>query len=114
MESRRLHSSLLEKDIETLDAIEGINYVSSKPELSLDRLRTLQQAMRDSKKTEVQKVGEAKAARDNAVDAEWAFHEAILAAKDQVRAQFGVNSNEYQSIGLKKKSERKSPKKKSE
>jgi hypothetical protein len=65
-------------------------------------------------KTEVQKEGEAKAARDNAVTAEHVFHQAILGAKDQIRAQFGIDSNEYQSIGLKKKTEYRSRTKKAE
>jgi hypothetical protein len=113
--TRRLSPSDLQKDTDTLDAIEGINnYAPSKPELSLDSLRTLEQKMKDAKKTEVQKLGEAKAARDNVVTAEHAFHDAILAAKDQVRAHFGADSNEYQSIGMKKKSEKKSPKRKTE
>ena len=49
------------------------------------------------------------AARDNAVKAEWDFHNLILGVKDQVASQFGRDSNEYQALGLKKKSERKAP-----
>jgi hypothetical protein len=112
--TKKLNPSILQKDVETLNAIEGINYTSSKPELSLDNLRVLDRNVKETKKIEVQKAGEAKAARDNAVKAEHEFHEAILAAKNQVRAFFGEDSNEYQSIGLKKKSERKSPKRKAE
>jgi hypothetical protein len=68
--------------------------------------------MQEFRCVETQKKGELKTARDNAVKAERAFHEAILSARDQVRAQFGVDSDEYQSIGMKKKSERKQPVKK--
>ncbi len=46
-----------------------------------------------------------KAARDQAVAAERAFHNKILGAKKQVVAQFGVDSDEVQAVGLKKKSE---------
>jgi hypothetical protein len=113
--TRRLSSSDLQKDADTLDAIEGIsNYAPSKPELSLSRLRSLESKVKAARKTEVQKVGEAKAARDNVVKIEHEFHGAILAAKDQIRALFGADSNEYQSIGMKKKSEHKSPKKRTE
>jgi hypothetical protein len=49
------------------------------------------------------------AARDNAVKAEWTFHNLILGVKDQVASQFGRDSNEYQALGLEKKAERKSP-----
>jgi hypothetical protein len=49
------------------------------------------------------------------MSAERDFHNAILGAKDQVKAQFGKDSNELQALGLKKASEykRPSPKKKS-
>lgn len=50
-----------------------------------------------------------KNAKDDAKAAEWAFHNFELSVKNQVAAQFGVDSNEYQSLGLKKKSERKAP-----
>jgi hypothetical protein len=113
--TRRLRPSDIDRDVDTVDAIDGINnYAPSKPELSIAHLRAVEQEMKEAKKIEVQKNGEAKAARDNAAKAEHAFHDLILAAKDQVRAQFGTDSNEYQSIGLKKKSERKSPKRKTE
>ena len=49
-------------------------------------------------------------ARDVATAAEWDFHNYILGVKTQVAAQFGVDSNEIQSLGLKKKSEYKKPK----
>ncbi len=49
------------------------------------------------------------ASRDDEIIAQWAFHDFILGAKDQVIAQFGDDSNEKQALGLKKKSEYKSP-----
>jgi hypothetical protein len=50
-----------------------------------------------------------KAASDAARQAEWEFHNSILSMKEAVRAQFGPDSDEAQSIGYKKKSERKRP-----
>lgn len=49
------------------------------------------------------------AARDAAVEAEWAFHNAVLGSKTQVDAQYGENSDQRQSLGRKKKSERARP-----
>ena len=49
------------------------------------------------------------AARDAAVAAEWAFHNAVLGSKTQVDAQYGENSDQRQSLGRKKKSERARP-----
>ncbi len=50
-----------------------------------------------------------KAARDDATSAECDFHNVIIAAKQQVVAQYGVDSDEVQSVGLTKKSERAKP-----
>ncbi len=47
--------------------------------------------------------------RIDSAAAEWRFHEVMLGAKDQVIAQYGVNSDQVQALGLKKKSERKRP-----
>jgi len=66
-------------------------------------------AMTAKQTTETQKKGDAEAARDDAVAAEWDFHNYVQGMKDQVKAQFGADSNEVQSIGLTKKSEYKSP-----
>jgi hypothetical protein len=43
------------------------------------------------------------------VEKQWAFHNLMLRAKDQVRAQFGRDSNEVQALNLKKTSEYKAP-----
>jgi glutathione peroxidase-family protein len=48
-------------------------------------------------------------ARDAAAAAEWDFHNFMLAAKEQVIAQFGKSSDQVQSLGLKKKTEYKAP-----
>jgi hypothetical protein len=50
-----------------------------------------------------------KATADDAKQAEWAFHNAVLAMKEAVRGQYGSDSNEVQAIGIKKKSNRKRP-----
>jgi DNA-binding GntR family transcriptional regulator len=71
------------------------------------------EAMDEEQETETQAEAAAKAARDDATAAEWDFHNAILGAKQQVTAQYGADSNEVQSVGLTKKSERAKPKRKS-
>ena len=52
---------------------------------------------------------QAEAARAEAAEAEVNFHDIVVGAKEQVRAQYGSDSNEVQAPGLKKKSERKRP-----
>ncbi len=110
-EVRRIASSQLEGDRYAYQAVQAIaEYKPVKKGLSINDLSKLFQELEDSRKFEVQKEGEFKAARDNAVKAEHAFHNAILEMKNQVRAQFGDDSNGLQNLGLKKKSEYKSPK----
>ncbi len=63
--------------------------------------------------TETQTRAAADAARYDATSAKWDFHNYVLGMKDQVRAQFGADSNELQAVGLKrKKSEHKKPSRK--
>jgi hypothetical protein len=46
---------------------------------------------------------------DRMVAAQWARHNALLGAKQQVIAQYGDDSDEAQAVGLTKKSERAKP-----
>ncbi len=50
-----------------------------------------------------------RSAADAARLAEWEFHNAVLAMKEVVRGQYGLDSDQAQAIGLKKKSDRKRP-----
>ena len=109
----RLSKKVLQRDIEVFDVLKAIvGYVPSKPELSIASLTTQKQAKETAQETETQSLATLKANRDNAVAGEKGFHANLLAAIDQVRAFFGENSNEYQGLGRKKKSEHKSPKRK--
>ena len=77
-------------------------YTQAMVEEKLNAVRAAQQA-------EINAQNALAAARDAATAAEWDFHNALLGVKAQVTAQYGDNSNELQSLGLKKKSERKAP-----
>ena len=69
-------------------------------------------AMTAAQTEEVKQEGLAAGARDTANAAEWAVHNFILGMKTQIIAQYGEDSDQVQAIGLKKKSERKKPHKK--
>lgn len=112
-ETSGVRSVELKKDEYTLAALSGIaDYKPMNEQYSLTSVNALYADMKAKQQFKVQKEGEYKAARDAASTAERTFHEAILQVKNQVRAQFGESSNELQSLGLKKKSERKAPKRK--
>ena len=105
-QTRRLQPSILQSDRDALAAISGITgYTPANADYTLAKLNTAEEGMDAAQETETQKSGEADAARDDATAAEWDFHNAILGGKDQVKAQFGADSNEWQALGQTKKSE---------
>ncbi len=109
-EVKRQSQSTLKGDVDSLSALKEIkDYRPFKPEYEVAPLALLKDDMEKKQELETQLEKAWKNARDDANDAEWAFHNGILGAKDQVVAQFGVDSNQVQSIGLKKKSEYKRP-----
>ena len=63
----------------------------------------------DAHEKETQAEAGWKAARDRAVKAEWTLHNLVLGSKNQVKAQYGDDSDEVNAVGLKKKSEYKRP-----
>jgi hypothetical protein len=105
-QTKRIRPAILQADRDALAAIAGITgYTPANTDYTLTKLQNAGGAMDDAQETETQKSGEADAARDDAGAAEWNFHNSILGAKAQVKAQFGDDSNEWQSLGQTKKSE---------
>jgi hypothetical protein len=110
-QTRRLRPAVVQQDIDTLSAIKTLTptYAPSDVRYAVATLNTAQTSMGTAQGVEVTKKGEFEAARDAANAAEWALHNLILGAKDQVIAQYGEDSDQVQAIGLKKKSEHKRP-----
>ncbi|HEY9618257.1 MAG TPA: hypothetical protein V6C64_15530 [Microcoleaceae cyanobacterium] len=108
--NRRLSPQQLSQDIDALNGLGAIPFYSTnRPEATPENLQAVYQKMIAQQQNEVEKQATAKAAADAARLAEWQFHQAVLAMKEVVRGQFGSDSNEAQSVGLKKKSNRKRP-----
>jgi hypothetical protein len=108
--TRKLSPAIKQDDLDTLAALKDISgYTPANPAYTLTKVQTAQGNMDAAQDAEVQAQAAADAARDVATTAEWAFHDVILGVKEQVRAQFGTDSNELQAIGLKKKSEKARP-----
>ncbi len=111
-QTKRIRPGILKEDRDALSAIKGYAAPVYKPandNYTLEKLVAIQAAMVTARELEVQAQAAADAARDAAVAKEWAFHNAMLEAKTQVKAQYGADSNEYAGLGLIKKSERESP-----
>jgi len=110
-QTRRLNPTDVQADKDVLAALAALApaYTPANAAYSLANLTTAQSAMTTAQTTEVQKKGDYEAARDAANAKEWTLHNAVLEAKKQVAAQYGSDSDQVQSIGLKKKSEYKKP-----
>jgi hypothetical protein len=112
--NKRLSKGVLDDDLDAYAALQAIaGYAPSNEQFKLSNITAGHQAMQENQTSEVQMQAAADAQRDTTVGSEWNFHDMILGAKDQVKAQFGPDSNEYQSLGLKKKSEYKAGRRKS-
>ena len=110
----RVRPKVLKEDRDNLDTIQGFgDYKPARQEFALSVLEADRAALDSASAAEVQAEGVWKGARDTLAAAEWKFHNDILGAKDQVTGQYGDNSNQIQALGLKKKSERKRPARKS-
>ena len=106
----RLAPAVVEADRATLRALHDLSdYTPINPAYSAAALRELEAAMAEAMLAEERARIALEMMRDKAIEATQTFHDAILGAKAQVIAQYGSNSHAVQAIGLKRKSERRRP-----
>lgn len=111
--TRQLSQDELQQDLDSFAGLEGIEgYEPANPAYTVENGRVLKTKMQASEALEIQKYNEWQAARDGKVADQWEFRDFNRNAKIQVKAQFGEDSDEVAATGLKKKSEYKTPKKK--
>lgn len=104
----RIPPAVLADDIEAYLALKAFAaYLPSNDAYSFNALSILYDKLRAAEEAELQARNAAAAARDALVAAQLNFHEIILGVKDQVKAQFGADSDEFASLGMKKASEKK-------
>lgn len=109
-ETRRIKPSTLISDRDSLAALQAVSgYNPTNQSFTQAALNTLKNALDAAQAAETHAAAVAAATRDDATASEWAFHNAVIGMRDQVVAQFGRDSNEAQTVGRKKESERKSP-----
>ncbi|MBS1796111.1 MAG: hypothetical protein JSS81_19825 [Acidobacteria bacterium] len=102
--SKRLPANVKLDDVAAYAALQAVdNYRPNNAEFEMTRVADAYQMMIAKQTEEVQKQAAAEAAEDASEAAEHRFHEMVLGIKDQIRSQFGDNSDEYASLGLKKK-----------
>ena len=109
-QTRRILSAQLAADREAFDALQGIeNYAPANPAYTTEKIKALHDRVDEAQREATQAQADADAKRAALMAAEWEFHNAMLNTKVQVDAQFGSNSDQVASLGMKKKSEYKSP-----
>ncbi len=105
-ETKRIRPQTLAADEESLAALKTVTtYAPPNTAYATSALDSAKAAMVMAQTRESQAAAAAAAARDEAVAAEWSFHNLTLGMRDQVIAQFGRESNEAQMVGRKKPSE---------
>lgn len=108
-QSKKLDMALLAADENSFAALQAITaYKPANEAFSVAALTAAQRELDAAKTAQAQADAAAASARDNTVDKAWAFHNLVLGMKDQIRAQFGKDSQEVQAVGLKRTSEYKS------
>ena len=109
-QNARVRPDVLLLDQAAYTALQAIaNYESVNAHFSKANVTADFEAMQAARQAEINAQNALAAARDAAVAAEWQFHNSMLGVKSQAIATFGDDSNEVQSLGLVKKSERKRP-----
>ena len=111
--TRPLSPKQIQDDIDAFAALKNIpTYKASNPVYDIAN-GEIAKADKEAKETKAaQDAATAAASRDDEIASQWGFHAFVLGARQQVVAQYGDSSNEKQAVGLKKKSEYKSPTKK--
>jgi hypothetical protein len=111
-QTKPVSDKVLKADADALAAIKKMTgYQPADPNsaYTLAKLTAASTALDDAADAHAQAEADHKTARDGHVAAQWAFHNAMLGARTQVVAQYGDDSEQVASVGLKKKSERKAP-----
>ena len=110
-QSRRLTPVVLAEDEASFNALQNVTgYTPSNPGYAITALSQAINEMRAAQAAEDQAAAALATARDKAAAEEWEFHNLMLGAKDQVKAQYGKDSVEVQAVGLKRTSEYKNRK----
>jgi len=109
-QNRRLRADDLETNTRALIGIQTLEgYAPRNPACTGEALAALGQKMIQAQQNEIRAAQALERARSAAVAAEWELHNMLLQAKNEVRVQYGDDSDAMQIVGLKKRSERRRP-----
>ncbi len=108
---KKMNPKLLAKDKEAYVSLKTIsNYAPSNKAVEMSKVDALNTDLLTAQDQVTVQENVLRALNDKCAIAEHAFHDAILEVKTQVKAQFGSNSDELNSLGIKKKMDYDKPK----
>ena len=109
-QNRRLSPKVLKADEDAFSNLKNIeDYRPSNDNFTKEKGEAFKVSMDRVAEEEATVIKKLSTVRDKAAAAAWNFHNYMLGVKTQVSAQYGEDSNELQSLGVKKKSEYKRP-----
>jgi hypothetical protein len=109
-QNRRPSPEGIKADRAALVAIRELrDFAPVNPAHSAEAMSALEQVLTQAEQEELRLQNALASARDRTTAAAWALRNSMLGAKSQVIAQYGADSDAVQSLGLKKKSDRRRP-----
>ncbi|PYS82440.1 MAG: hypothetical protein DMF67_12825 [Acidobacteria bacterium] len=108
--TKSLKPSVIAADRDSLSAVQAItDYAPANRDYTTQSLLDAQTEMDAKMAALAQAEAVFKAARDDAVAATHRFHNKVVGMRDSIGAQYGKDSNQFQSVGRKKTTEYKKP-----
>jgi hypothetical protein len=108
--TKSLKPSVIATDRDSLSAVQAIaDYAPANRDYTTQSLLDAQTEMDTKLAALAQAEAAFKAARDEAVASTHRFHNKVVGMRDSVGAQYGKDSNQFQSVGRKKTTEYKKP-----
>ena len=106
----RLAPTQVQKDRDNLEILKTFtDYQPANPAYSKAQAEAKRTALDAARATELQKEAELAAVRDHTDAMEREYHAFMIGVSEQIAAQYGKDSDQYQALGYKKKSEYKRP-----
>jgi len=108
--SKPLKPSIIAADRESVAAVQGItDYAPANSDYTIQSLLAAQTEMDAKATTAAQAEAAYRTARDEATAATHRYHNKVIGMRDSVGAQYGKDSNQFQSVGRKKTTDYRKP-----
>ncbi|MGA9993785.1 MAG: hypothetical protein WBP93_00080 [Pyrinomonadaceae bacterium] len=108
--TRPLKPSIIATDRDSVAAVQSItDYAPANRDYSVQSLLDAQTEMDAKASAAAQAEAAFRTARDEAVASTHRYHNKVVGMRDSVGAQYGKDSNQFQSVGRKKTTEYKKP-----